>query len=328
VFSLGVLFVRMLTGPLPRPASPVEHMELLRARLREAHRDDPSFSDGLYTLVSELVDPDLATRPRDAQRLLEALLEVVPASSLRLPDHAAAAQRMQPFVAEDGAPCWPARQWTVLQAWDQPRRPTPAPGRVGAPSARAARRPEPRAVANDVIEPSLVAIADTLAAPVATPVAPVVPLVPRPAPRQRGLVGRVALGAAFLCTGTALGLAIAVAEPGATAAPAAASLAAIAQAPAAAPDAVEAPAVPTVGTLVVETTPSGVLTVDGQRLGPTPYQGSLPPGAHVVRVEAPGHQAFRARVELAPGRARHLVAALEPSPAQATTVARAAVVRR
>jgi serine/threonine protein kinase len=298
VFSLGVLFVRMLTGPLPRSASEVERTELLRARLAQAHRDDPGFSDGLFTLLSEVVDPDLATRPRDAQRLLEALLEVVPASTLRLPNPSAS--RWQPYVAEDGAPVWPARQWTVLQSWAEPRRPTPAPARVAAAAARAA---------NEAPAPATDAAASS--------VAPVLPLVPRPAPRRRGLVSRVALAAAFLSTGTALGLAIAVGEPGATAAPAAA---------AARSTSVEASAAaPQSSTLVVQTTPPGMLTIDGQRRGPTPYQGTLSPGAHVVRVEAPGHQAWRARVELAPGQARHVEVALEPAGGP-TEVARSGVV--
>jgi hypothetical protein len=271
VFSLGVLFVRMLTGPLPRSASEPERAALLRDRLAQAHRDDPGFSDGLFTLLSEVIDSDLATRPRNAQHLLDALLEVVPASTLRLPSPAAS--RSQPAMAEDGAPCWPARQWTVRHSWAEPRRRTPAPPRVAAAA-------------------SSVAV-------------PVLARAPAPAPRRRGLVSRVALAAAFLSTGTALGLAIAVAEPGATAAPApAASLSAVAKAPA---------AVPASSTLVIETTPPGVLTVDGQRLGPTPYHGVLPAGAHVVRVEAPGQRAWRARLELAPGQARHVVVALEPA---------------
>lgn len=265
VFSLGVLLVRMLTGPLPRSASEIERIELLRARLAQAHRDDPAFSDGLHTLACELVDPDLAMRPRDAQRLLEALLEVVPASSLRV------------------APVAP-RPWTVEPF-----------------AARRAQAADPR----QIIVPLEVR------AP-AEPVAPVIPLVPRPAPRRRGVVGRVALAAAFLSTGTALGLTLAVGEPGATAAPTAASLAAAATSAATAPS--------RGSTLAVETSPPGVLTVDGQRLGATPYQGSLPPGAHVIRVEAPGHQSWRTRIELAPGRAHQLAVTLEPAADPTTTL--------
>lgn len=326
VFSLGVLFVRMLTGPLPRLASDVERLELLRSRLAQAHRDDPAFSDGLFTLISEIVDPDLAMRPRDAQRLLEALLEVVPASSLRL---RGATSRFEPFVAENGAPCWPARQWTVLQSWDRPRRPTPAAARVAAAAARSAapRRHAAAAVAADdsasssssSSSASITAEASAETSAVSpSVVAPVVRLVPRPAPRRRGLVGRVALGAAFLATGTALGLAIAVGEPGATAAPAgAASISIIPEPP--------TTAAPTTSTLVIETTPPGVLTIDGQRMGTTPYQGSLPPGAHVVRVESPGRRSWRSRIELGPGQVRQLSVPLEPETAS-TELARAATV--
>jgi hypothetical protein len=312
VFSLGVVFVRMLTGPLPRPSSDAEHCELLRARLEQAHRDDPSFTDGLFTLLCEVVDPDLATRPRDAQRLLEALLEVVPASALRLPT---SAPSMEPFVAEDGAPCWPARQWTVLQAWEQPRRPTPIPGR--APAVRMAAPP----VAATIPAETAATVPAESAASVPPAARPPLAATP-PSRRRRGFVGRVALGAAFLSTGTALVLALVIGELGAAPAAAATSLAAITKAPAATPT-----PTPTRSTLVVDATPPGVLTVDGQRIGPTPHHGSLPPGRHVVRVEAPGHQAWRARIELLPGEAKRLAVSLEPAPAR-TDVALSTVVAR
>jgi serine/threonine protein kinase len=316
VFSLGVLFVRLLTGPLPRLACESDRIEQLRTRLAQAHRDDPSFSDGLYTLLMEVVDSDLAMRPRDAQRLLEALLEVVPASALRLP---APGSREEPTGTEDGAPRWPARQWTVLQAWDRAPRPTPVPGRMEAVRPDAARRraglwawAATEAADASATEASRLADSSEISIVSASQIAPVIPLVPRPAPRRRGVVGRVAMAAAFLSTGTALGLAIAVGEPGATAAPAAAaSIAMVAE---------ERPAVASVSgtqaTLVIETMPPGVLTIDGQRIGPTPYQGSLPAGAHVVRVEAPGHQSWRSRVELTAGRSRHVSVALEPAGAR------------
>ena len=73
-----------------------------------------------------------------------------------------------------------------------------------------------------------------------------------------------------------------------------------------------AEAAPAGTTLIVETTPPGVLTIDGQRVGSTPYQGALSPGAHVVRVESPGHQSWRSRIELAAGQSRHLSVSLEP----------------
>jgi serine/threonine protein kinase len=325
VFSLGVLFVRMLTGPLPRLATDAERIELLRSRLVQAHRDDASFSDGLYTLLSEVVDPDLATRPRDVPRLLQALLEVVPASSLGLPNPAA--RHLEPFETEDGSQCWPARQWTERHSWVRPPRPTPTPARVAAAAARSAA-PRPRAVAASFTAdasaavPSIETEPSTETSAVSPTLLPMRHVVPRPAPRRRGFVGRVAMGAAFLTTGAALGLAIAVGELGANAAPAsAASIAVVGEAVAEAP----AEPAPTGSTLVVETTPPGVLTVDGQRLGITPYQASLPPGVHVVRVESPGQKSWRARIELAAGEARQLSVSLEPATAS-TELARSTAV--
>lgn len=274
VFSLGVLLIRIYTGPLPLTTSEAERRERLRARVLEALRDDPAFTDGLATLLLEVIDSDVATRPRDAQQLLEALLEVVPASALRLSTEATVPA---PFVTEDGVPCWPARQWTVLEAWDRARRRAPAPA------------------STTTTKPSTV--------PPAEP-APVVPLARR-APR-RSILGRVVIGAGLLSTGTALALAIAVGEPGATPTPGpAASLAAL---PAPTPPA----PVPTTATLVVETSPPGVLTIDGQSHGSTPFRGSLAAGRHVVRVEAPGHQAWRARIDVTAGEDRRLDAMLEP----------------
>lgn len=304
VFSLGVLFVRLLTGALPRSSSEAERCELLRARLEQARRDDPSFTDGLFTVLSEVVDADLATRPHDAQRLLESLLEVVPASALRLPTTSDAAS-LEPTVAEDGAPCWPARQWTVMHEWEQPRRPTPVPGQLAAvPSSETAT------VGTTTTEPARAAT------------------IPPAAPRRRrssrrGVLGRVGIGAAFVSTVAALALAIAIGEPGAAPSPvSAASLAAVAEP-------VAPPVAPSHATLVIETTPPGVLTLDGRRIGPTPHEGSLPAGRHVLRVEAPGHETWRASVEVTPGQARRFVVSLEPTPMPAgIEVAMSAVATR
>lgn len=291
VFSLGVLFVRLLTGTLPRHSSESERCGLLRERLEQARRDDPSFTDGLFTVISEAIDSDLSMRPSDAQRLLESLLEVVPASALKLPASAlASATTVEPLAAENGAPCWAARQWTVRREWDRPRVPTPAP-RHAAPVAAAPAPAAPVVAAPEAIEP---------------------PLTQHRGSSRRGLAGRAAIGGAFMVTCAALALTFAVGDPGATAAPvSAAALSTLATSPTA------TPAAPTHCALVVEATPAGVVTVDGKRVGSTPHTEPLPAGRHVVRVEAPGHQAWRTSIELAPGQARRLEVVLEPAPAPA-----------
>ena len=45
---------------------------------------------------------------------------------------------------------------------------------------------------------------------------------------------------------------------------------------------------------------------------PLDGKGSLPAGAHVVRVESPGHASWRSRVEIVAGQAKHLSVSLEP----------------
>ncbi|MCH9683423.1 MAG: PEGA domain-containing protein, partial [Deltaproteobacteria bacterium] len=70
------------------------------------------------------------------------------------------------------------------------------------------------------------------------------------------------------------------------------------------------------GTLIVETSPVGALTIDGVAIGTTPHRGALKPGRHVVRIQAEGHRAWRSRIDLQPGEARRLEVTLEPEPSR------------
>lgn len=292
VYSLGVLFIRMLTGPLPVSANDDERQDLLRLRLEDALADDPSVTDGLVTLMLEVTDPDLATRPRTATRLLEALLEVMPASELRLPSASTPRE-----VEEDAPQQWPARQWTVLNEWGRPRQPTPLPRNYPTHS-------EPANAAASVDDPSSASMSAITGATVR-----VQPLVRNPA-RPRSMLRRIALGTGLSSIAAAAVLAITIGEPGA-ASPThlpTTSLAALATADAE-PAVVEPEA--TVGsTVFIESDPPGVLTIDGRELGSTPIRVDVTPGRHVVRVQAEGHQTWRSRVEIAAGQERRMSASL------------------
>ncbi|MCX4241773.1 PEGA domain-containing protein [Paraliomyxa miuraensis] len=294
VFSLGVLFIRMLTGPLPRTSTEAERGELLRARVEHALHEDPSFTDGLATVVLEATDGDLATRPRDAQQLLGAMLEVVPASALRLPVDS---PRMEAFVDEDGSTCWPARPWT--------ERVRPLIAGRGRATARPPHHPRPAHT------PATTAPATAQASP--TPDATVLPM--RRPTRRRGMLGRIAIGAGLLSTGAALALAVVVGEPGIT--PTAVTGASMAVMPAASLAAItDAPAPAIEGTLEVEAMRTGEVTIDGRPVGSTPYRGTVTPGRHVVRVEAAGHRTWRAAIDVTAGEVHRLDAALEPAAAE------------
>jgi len=276
VYSLGVLFIRMLTGPLPVCANDDERQDLLRLRLEEALADDPSVTDGLVTLMLEVTDPDLAMRPRTAMRLLEALLEVVPASELRLPS------APTPRVVEDDAPQqWTARQWTMLNEWDRARQPTPLPRAYSAASVD-----DPSSASMSVITGATVRVQ---------------PLVRNPA-RPRSILRRVALGTGLSSIAAAVVLAIAVGEPGAASPPAlpTASIASVEVEPEA----------PVRSAVFIQTDPPGVLTIDGREIGSTPIRVDVTPGRHVVRVQADGHQTWRSRVEIAAGQERRMSASL------------------
>jgi hypothetical protein len=69
------------------------------------------------------------------------------------------------------------------------------------------------------------------------------------------------------------------------------------------------------GTLRVESRPSGAaVTIDGRAVGTTPLQVSdLAPGAHVVRIELPGHRPWSTTATIVAGQSIRVAASLEES---------------
>jgi len=287
VFSLGVLFVRMLTGPVPATADEAERHQVLRERI-EGALHERVIDDGLATLLLEVVDPDISTRPRDANRLLEALLEVVPAADLGGPITPAQPAADQPAVAAPSAEATTPPQ--ADRSWQED-------------SQQFTPRPTPRTMTERV-------------APLKGGTIRVHSLTRHPARSHRSV--RLALVAGLSSVAAALTLALAVGEPGAspstlptTSLSSALASAKAEPAPAPAPE----PA-PEATTLVIDAEPPGALTIDGRSFGSTPVRAEVTPGPHVVRVQVEGHQTWRSRVELSAGQQQRLVASLVPlSPA-------------
>ncbi|MEX1366023.1 MAG: PEGA domain-containing protein [Nannocystaceae bacterium] len=283
VFSLGVLFVRLLTGPLPRIEDPRERVEHLRERMVDAI-DAGLVGEGLGMRIADTLDEDATRRPYDATRLLERLLDVVPASRLRLSVDANASA---PAAADHSATHWPARQWTVLDAWERPSGARPGRRRstVGARAeARAARAVEHDGSSAEV---PVVSGATVRVAPISSR---------RVSPGRR--LRRVALGIGLLSTASAVAVAATVRE-----APAASS-------PAAMVPAASGPAPLEPSTLLVSSSVDGELVVDGRVVGRTNAAVALEPGVHVVRVQAPAHRAWRSRVDVRPGQSLQVTAVL------------------
>lgn len=289
VFSLGVLFVRLLTGPLPRCESPEAREELLRCRLVDA-TDERRLPEALAMRIAEAVELDSSRRPYDATRLLERLLEAVPAADLRL---AVDADAQTPPAVDQSAACWPARQWTVLDAWERPRQTRRVPVRPSAVLTESSR-----SIELPVREVAVVT-GETVR---------VVPVPTRRASRGR-LLRRVALGVGLLSTGSAVAVAATGVEP-------AEEVRAREPAPAASVAAV-APVEPEPSTLLVESAVVGVITIDGEVVGRTNEAIEIEAGVHVLRVEAEGHRAWRTRLDVRSGQERRLVVALEPEVAVA-----------
>lgn len=282
VFSIGVLFIRLLTGPLPRTASDPERAELLRARLRQAMRDTP-LSDGLAILIAECVDHDITLRPDSATQALQRLRSVVPPAALGVVAEPPANRAVS--VDDAAAEHWDARQWTE----------------------RHAHVPQPSA---SLVEASVVLTESgrSIALPTkgGTVRVPPIPL-RRPwfgSPRRAVLYAGVAsLGLAVAVVAVVGG---ALSEPAAVAAQSTAEPSASALASHAALGTSMVASQP--GTLVVEAQAAGVLVIDGERRGPSAESVSLSPGLHVVRLEAEGHEIWRSRVVIKPGQQHRLIA--------------------
>lgn len=331
VFSLGVLFIRLLTGPLPPTASGPEHAAVMRKRLHQALRDT-ALSDGVAMLLAESVDQDLTLRPDDATALLDRLRAVAPATVTHLAAMGEfCGSRSDQPSADDG----PDPSWADLGAY--------VPGELAEPDSAAVPDELP-SESSGVIEvaedPN--AASDVLPIPrdedsedkivVADEVPATKIRGPRPRPRARslrhrpttrtkkhggsmpifgGTIGRLALGVGMLCGGTAV--AVAATVSGALSSPNPEEPAAIAAAESAGPlpnSVVEAPAAKAAGTLLIDSAVVGSLMVDGQRVGSTSEPVALAPGLHIVRVEADGHEIWRSRVEIDPGGEHRLVADL------------------
>lgn len=289
VFSLGVLFVRLLTGPLPRIEDPRQRVEHLRERMVDAI-DAGLVGEGLGMRIAQTLDEDATRRPYDATRVLERLLDVVPASRLRLSVDASA---RAPAAADHSATHWPARQWTVLDAWERPAgaRPERRRSTFGA-NARANARAKARAGEVVAHEGSSAEVPVVSGATVRVP-----PVSPRRVSLGRRL-RRVALGIGLLSTASAVAVAATVRE-----APAAST-------PAALIPAASGPAPLEPSTLLVSSTVDGELVVDGRVVGRTNAAVSLEPGVHVVRVQAHAHRAWRSRVDVRPGQSLQVTAVL------------------
>ncbi|MEM9463226.1 MAG: PEGA domain-containing protein [Myxococcota bacterium] len=324
VFSLGVMFIRMLTGPLPSMIDDAQRDAVLRARLNEFRRKNESLEHELLTLIERAIDLRIARRPRSATRMLEGLLAVVPAEELGLEEvpELDSDPELDPVVVEE-----PLR-WSAPEPSAPTPRQTPAPRPESAPRESTPRKSAPRNSAPLRSSPHVSTSRPAMASTSTT--RPPLPRVAVVKARARGRTHRrntlrslvVGVGALSMIATTAVATTVAVGKPGSSPAslPTASLTTATATATALPP---REDVVANEGTVVIETTPPGVLTIDGKTIGTTPVQVVIPSGRHVIRVEAKGHRTWRSRIELAAGQMHQVAVSLEAEP----LVARASLQR-
>ena len=317
VFSLGVLFVRMLTGPLPNMIDDAQRDAVLRARLDEFRRKHDSLEHELLTLIERAIDLRIARRPRSATRMLEGLLAVVPAEELGLEEvpELGPDPEIAPLAVE-GPPRWSAPEPRATTPRSVPTShpvSTPRESLRGS-TPRGSTPRESTEMARSIPRPAGVSASPTQR-PLRTPRVAIVKSRARGRIHRRGTVRgmMVGIGALSMLATTAIATAVAVGKPGPS--PASlptASLAAATGTNHALPSLEEVGA--NEGTVIIETTPPGVLTIDGKTIGTTPARAVIPSGRHVIRVEAEGHRTWRSRIELVAGQMHQVAVSLEAEP--------------
>ncbi|HET6584291.1 MAG TPA: protein kinase [Nannocystaceae bacterium] len=90
VYAIGVLFYYMLAGKLPfdgetNAAVFYKTINDPAPDLHDVLGDDSGVPDGLIDLIHSCLEKDRARRPHDADRIVEQLIDVAPASMFRLP---------------------------------------------------------------------------------------------------------------------------------------------------------------------------------------------------------------------------------------------------
>ncbi|MEX1363028.1 MAG: PEGA domain-containing protein [Nannocystaceae bacterium] len=292
VFSLGALILRMLSGPLPSSTTSADRGATLRARLDTIRHGDSPPPDALLDLLHRSLDPDPDGRPNDANQLVEELIDAVPMSAFRLP-------RVGEEPSRDPASTTTSASTMMLFTgrWKEI-----AQEHSGTPAG----------------EPVDGALDERTSSAEEIPAPPGLAVLPAAAPRSGGRGWLVGLGALLLAAGGTL-LALRGSTPEPTPAPEPIPVAA----PAAVSSETLARSAPTpapTGRVVVRSSPPGALFIDGEPAGDTPYDGPLAVGRHALRVESPGHEAWREEVDVTAGGTQRFDATLierepvEPEP--------------
>ena len=306
VYAIGVMFYYMLAGHPPfrgdnNAAIFYKTVNEEPEDLREVARDAASLPDGLVSLVHDCLAKHRDKRPRDADEIVERLIDVVPAAMFRLPksEVAAGIPALPPGYGNTG-------MMELLSVGEgqasagAPRARTPAPG-----THKAVTRPIP--VAETAPSTPTASDLETGAHPVA------------PGRRYGTLAGALAVvlgigGLAWMLTPGA--------EEAAATAPAGAPAgedaertpAAVADAPRIEPDPDSAampertdppstteppaPADATLGRVEIDSRPLANLYIDGESHGTTPFDGELPLGRHEIRMTARGHKPWHGTIDV------------------------------
>jgi serine/threonine protein kinase len=305
VYALGVMFYYMLAGHAPfhgdnNAAIFYKTVNEEPRNLREVARDGAALPDGLVALVHDCLAKPRGKRPRDADEIVERLIDVVPAAMFRLPKSETA----------QGVPALPPGYGNTgmmeLLAAGEPE--------VG-PSAR--RRETPEAGTRKAITRPI-------------PVAETAPSTPSTSDLETGahsivprrshaalvaaIVGVLGVaGGAWLLTRDGeppkAVAAVDEARPEERSAEIAARPEETREAERNEPshDASKEPApdpTPTppteaaLGRVEIDSSPLANLYIDGEAKGTTPYEGELPIGHHEVRMTARGHQPWQGTIEV------------------------------
>ncbi|MFO7566448.1 MAG: serine/threonine-protein kinase [Enhygromyxa sp.] len=296
VYALGVLFYQMLSGRMPFEAENdttllYKHVHdfptPLSEVLPEGHLSDEGVPDELVHLIHDCLEKDPDDRPRDANEIVEKLIDCVPMSMFKLPP-------ATPSAAEQ----------TAISALST--------AALAAPTGETETYLRRDAVEGVTAEDSMVAASASRSGALAPEPAVAVPTQPRSGGSKLGLIVGGLAAAAALVVGAVV-LFGGDSAPEQQAAAPAARPEPEGQGAKPAPDAPTAEskskpkpdATPPVeagsGNIEISSEPTAELTIDGSSAGNTPYDKPLPVGKHTIEISAPGYEPWVREVEIKPG---------------------------
>ncbi|HVH98798.1 MAG TPA: serine/threonine-protein kinase, partial [Enhygromyxa sp.] len=292
VYALGVLFYQMLSGRMPFEAENdttllYKHVHDFPTPLSEVLPEVHEVPEELVHLIHDCLEKDPNDRPRDANEIVEKLIDCVPMSMFKLPPASpAAAEQTAISALSTAALAAPTGETATFLRSDDldgaaDSRPSGRAATVDEPVTAVVREEPTGGKSKLGLLPMIVVGVGVVAALV---IGGVVVFGGKKEPTEQQPTAVAQQDADTKEQPEPKKAATGDAEPEPEPKPE----------PQPAPDASQ-------GTIEISSTPSGELSIDGSPVGNTPYDKPLPLGKHTIEIVAEGHATWTKEIEIKAG---------------------------